>query len=398
MRRSEAVMRRPNVEVSKRGQTVPILIAVLAAAVIAYGVRSEPERTWPNLLLDGFYVLSLSVSAMFFLASTRLTGARWSAGLRRVPEALMLTIPVAAALLAIVFFGRETLYVWAEPGGLSHEHGEAGRKFYLEPGFAFARMFLTLVVWGLFAWMFRRASIAQDGEPAKNLEHHSRLNKIAAAFIIVFAILFTLGAYDWIISLDPTWFSTMFGVYVFAGSFVQGIAAITLAVVMLRERGALREVATEHQLHDLGKMLFAFSIFWAYIWVCQYLLIWYGNIPEEVTHYLKRTNGPWLFLFALNFIVNWLVPFVVLMPVRAKKDPRVLRAVSVLLLVGRWLDWYLLIMPSVWSAPHIGPIEVAVAAGYAAIVWLLFVRNLSRAPLVPTNDPILAAERLQGAH
>jgi hypothetical protein len=254
----------------------------------------------------------------------------------------------------------------------------------------------VLLLWIVFAWLFRRTSLEQDRNPRSSLAYHYRLNRYAAAFVVVFAFSFTLGAYDWIISLDPSWFSTMFGIYVFAGTFVAGIAAVTLAAVVLRERGFLSNVVTDHHLHDLGKMLFAFSTFWAYIWTCQYLLIWYGNIPEEVTHYVKRTNGPWLWLFGLNLIVNWMIPFAVLLPARAKRNTMALKIVCVLLLCGHWLDLYILIMPSmgspVWSRPVIGFPEIAIAAGYSSLLYLLFIRSLAAAPLVPLSDPVLAAE------
>jgi hypothetical protein len=189
----------------------------------------------------------------------------------------------------------------------------------------------------------------------------------------------------------------MYAVYVFAGTFVQGIAAVTLAIVVLKEHGPLRDSVSDHQLHDLGKMLFAFSTFWAYIWVCQYLLIWYGNIPDEVTHYVARTNGPWLFLFALNLIANWVAPFLVLLSVRAKCTTRVLKVIAVLLLGGHWLDLYLLATPSIWSTPKFGLLEITIAAGYLALIFLVFTRSLGQAPMVPVHDPILAYEHAHAA-
>jgi hypothetical protein len=220
------------------------------------------------------------------------------------------------------------------------------------------------------------------------------LNRFAAAFAAVFVVSYTVCSYDWIAALEPSWSSTMFGVYLLAGTFLQGLAAITLATVRLSRSGDLAAVVKPDHLHDLGKMLFGFSIFWAYIWLCQYLLIWYANIPDEVTHYWKRTNGWWLSLFALNVILNWAIPFFALLPARPKRNARVLGVVAVVILCGRWLDLYVLIMPESWSAPRLGLFEVVIASGYAALMFLLFVRSLSRAPLVPVNDPILAAEEL----
>ncbi len=379
-----------------RIRLVASALILLGAGAAVYGLRYE-AYAWPALLLNGTYIVSLSLSALFFLAIQRATGARWSASLRRIPEAFTMVLPVASILVLALFVGRQTIFPWNHPGAFDQAPAIAGKVQYLQMPWVVARTVIALAVWTGFALFMRRTSLSQDRSPDLSLKLHERLTRCAILFVPVFAVTFSLFAFDWLISLEPDWFSTMFAVYVFAGTFVQGIAVVTLATVLLKERGPLGRFVSERQLHDLGKMLFAFSTFWAYIWVGQYLLIWYGNIPDEISHFVSRTNGPWLYLFAANPIVNWVVPFVVLLSARTKQRPRVLIGISMVLLLGHWLDLYLLIMPSFRRTPGLGWSELPIAAGYLALVYLLFARALTRAPMVPLNDPILNYEEV-GQH
>jgi len=385
-----------SIQLSSRTRFVAGFLIGMGMVGAVYGVWIAPERAWPNLLLDGFYIASVGVSAMFFLATQRVTGARWSASLRRVPEAFISVLPASAVLIALIFLGRQLLYPWTHAGAMAAEPAFAGKLRYLQPQWVYMRAVMVFAVWLIFAWMFRRTSREQDAIPERSLVLHQKLTAYSVIFVPIFALTLTIAVFDWLLSTDPRWFSTMYAVYVFAGTWVQGIAAVTLAVIVLKQRGPLENSVSDHQLHDLGKMLFAFSTFWAYIWVCQYLLIWYGNIPEEVTHYVSRTNGPWIYLFALNLLVNWVIPFLVLLSIRTKRTPRVLKTVAILLLFGHWLDLYLLVMPAIWTTPKIGVLEVTIAAGYVALLFLIFTRSLGKAPLVPCNDPILAYERWHG--
>ncbi len=388
---------------SSRNQTIALALVGLGAVVAIYGVIADPKRVWPSLLLNGFYFASLALSALFFISTQRLTGARWSASLRRIPEAFMTALPYGAVLLALVYFGRHWIFPWTDPNAFVHEplrNGKpvAGHVEYLQTSGVFLRVLVSVALWALFGWLFRKLSLEQDQNPSQNMAIHRRLNKLAPIFVIIFAISFTLVSYDLIISLEPKWTSTMFGLYTFAGLFVCGIAAVTLATLYLRENSPLRDWIADHQIHDLGKMLFAFSTFWAYIWTCQYLLIWYGNIPDEVPHFVRRTSGPWLFLFLANMAINWIVPFFTLLSVKAKCTTKVLKFICVLVLCGHWLDLYMLIMPAQWDAPKI-LLELPIAAGYAGLLYFIFARGLAQAQLVPVNDPILLAElQTQPAH
>jgi hypothetical protein len=374
-------------------ETAPRNVAcglVLAGAVAAaVGVAGDPQRTWPGLLLNGFYMIAVAVAGMVFIALQYLSGAAWCAGIRRIPEAMMSALPVSAVLMLSLFFGRDWIYPASRAGADAAAPAAAARALYLSAPFFFGRMTLFVVVWTVFAFLVRRTSLQQDDDAAPR--HHRRMVRYSAAFAVVFAISFSLASFDWIMSLDPHWTSTIFAVYMFAGLLVQGVAAITLTVVLLRERGYLAGVVNENHLHDLGKLLLAFSTFWAYIWFSQYLLIWYANIPEEITYYASRTGGSWIALFLLNVVVNWAVPFVVLLPRSSKRNPVVLKWVAILILAGRWLDLYLTVMPQVMAAPSVGPADVLIAAGYAGVFFLVAARALARVPLVPLNDPCLRA-------
>ena len=376
-------------------QRVPIALIAVGVIALVVGLVTAAERTWMNLLIDGFYMLSLGVSCLFFFATQRLANARWSVPIRRIPEAFSLVLPAAAALMVVLAFGFHALYQWTDPAKLVEDHAlvHAGRETYLAPTFVYVRMVVVVALWLVFAIRIRRLSLAADASREAGLAAHTRLNRYAAVFTPLFAITFTIAAYDWIISLDPKWFSTMFSVYVFAGSNVQGIAAIALATVILKRKrmfGTAGPLITDDLIQTLGTMMLAFSTFWAYIWVCQYLLIWYSNIPEEVTYYMTRSSAPWLPVFLGGFVISWVIPFFTLLPRNNKRSLRVMTAMSILILVGRWLDLYIMVTPGKSASPQFGILEIAMAAGLVGAIYLIFIRGLSRAPLVASHDPVLA--------
>jgi hypothetical protein len=354
-------------------------LGVLAAAA---GIVHSPLRAWSNLLLCEVYILCLALAGALFISIEHLSGAGWSAVLRRVPEAMMSVLPVAAVLVLPLFLGRHVLYPRA---GL--HVADPSKAVFLSTPFVAARTVVALAAWVLLARTLRRASLRQDVVPG--LSGHHLMVRYSAIFVVVFAVTLSLAGVDWLMALDPHWASTVFAVYVFAGLLVSGIAALTLIVILLQWSGHLRGIVREAHLHDLGKLLLTFTTFWAYIWLSQYLLIWYGNLPEEVTYYARRTAAPWTAPFVLNLVVNWAVPFLVLLPRAAKRSPRVLGGVCALLLVGHWLDLYLLIMPETMEIPVFGPLELLLPLGYAGLFVYLTARALAEAPLVPLGDPHL---------
>jgi hypothetical protein len=234
-----------------------------------------------------------------------------------------------------------------------------------------------------------KTSRAQDIDG--DVAHSYRNAKLSAIFMIALALTFLGATFDWLMSVQPEWYSTIFGWYNFAGSFVSGLAAMTVIVIVLRRAGAFRGLITEHHLHDLGKYCFAFSTFWAYLWLSQYILIWYSNIPEETSFYARQMSGGWLSLFLLNLALNWIIPFLTLMPRAAKRSEGVLLKVCAVLLVGHWLDLYLIVLPTKSGAtPPFGIWEAGIFIGALALFFLWVFRSLGRAELVPLKDPTLA--------
>lgn len=365
--------------------TCKILIGI-GAVSLAAGLIWTPQRLWAGVLLNSFYLLGLALGAMFLIATLYLTGARWGVALRRIPEAMAGLLPWAAFGIGLVIVVRPSLYpAFADP----EEYAFVGFKaFWLNYRFFLVRAAIYIGIWLGFMIAILRNSRAQDRDG--DLIHTRNNTALSAVFLVLFALTVWLASFDWIMSLEPRWFSTMFGVYNFAGLFSSAIACIIVIVVWLRRQGALRGIVTDDHLHDLGKLLLAFTTFWAYIWFCQYMLIWYANIPEETSYFIVRTSGSWGPLFVLNILLNWGVPFLALLPRGTKRNGDILVKIAVVVLMGRWLDLYLMIFPGVAvDGPMLGIPEIGLSLGAAGLFGLILVKGLGRWPLVPLRDPCL---------
>lgn len=357
------------------------------AAALAWGLLRDPSRAWANVLVGNFYLLSLGLAALFFIAINHLTSSSWWVALRRIPEAMIAIIPVMIVPMLLLYFGRHDLYHWSHPNVVHHDPILAGKSPWLNTGFFFARMAFFLGIWTLFAHLIRRQSLKQDTAPGEGPQ--LRMNRLSAIFIPIFAISLSLASFDWLMSIEPHWYSTIFAIYTFSGLFLHGLAVIALIATFLIDRGYLENVINENHLHDLSKLILAFSTFWVCMWVNQYMLIWYSNIPEETSYYILRTNQDWHWLFMLNIVVNWVVPFLILVMRRAKRSTSVLKKVCCLLVVGHWIDLYLMVTPAVVKTRGNGILELLIALGYGALFFLVTSLALSRAPLVARNDPYL---------
>jgi hypothetical protein len=359
-----------------------ILVPAGAIAVL-FGLIRQPSLTWASLLIAGYLLTGFGLAGIVFVAIQFACGAGWSTAFRRVPEAMSMILPVGATLLLVVLLCHPSAYPWT-----SHPPHRGFQEFWLRRPFFLLRAAIYVAAWIGFAATIVRTSRLQDTD--RSIGHTRKNVSLSVIFLIVFAVTFWLASFDWVMSLEPNWASTIFGIYNFAGMFSGGLALLILFVLWLRESGPLRDFVNEEHLHDLGKLLFAFCTFWMYIWFSQYMLVWYADISEETAYYVPRLHNAWAPLFLLNMVLNWVVPFAALLPRGTKRSPRALGRVAAVVLAGRVLDVYLLIAPPlVGSRPAFGVGVMGALAGAGGILVLAFYRGFRAAASVPLNDPYL---------
>lgn len=374
-----------------------VLMAIGALAFITE-VRSDPTQAYAAFLINHFVFMGLALAGVFFTALHHLVGSTWSVVVRRVAEAFASCLPVALVTFLVIAFGVPFLakpgiaqiYSWSGPEIAQGETvGHLSKGGWLTPQFFIARNLGALAIWLFFAWRFNRNSIRQDTEHAPEASRMSL--RLAPPFILLFAFTLTFAAFDLLMSLEPTWSSTIFGVYCFAGIWQSGLAAITIVVVLLRRQGALDGIVSRVHYHDLGKYLFAFSVFWTYIAFSQFMLIWYANLTDEVEWLIHRTFTGWGQVGILMATLRFAVPFFVLMHQKTKENETVLLAVGTAILVGQWLDIYWIVMPALsQESVVLGWTEIGITLGFIGLYGWRLLAFLGRYPVAASGDPLYA--------
>jgi len=381
----------------KAGLVAAAAGALAVAAVLALAA-GDPRQALASYLVAFLYWLSIALGGLFFNLAMLASRAGWCVVVRRLAEHLAGTLWLYALLFVPLAVGAA--YVWPWWGGADPAADPilAGKAGWLDPGFFWLRSAVYLAAWALLGWWFRRRSLAQDasGDPGVT----RRLQALAAPAILVYALTQTFAAFDWIMSLDPHWYSTIFGVYFFAGQAVAIFSLLALLAMALerggkaeggeRRPGPLAGVVTVEHYHDLGKLLFAFVVFWAYIAFSQFMLIWYANIPEETVWYAHRLEHGWEGATWALAIGHFVLPFFFLLPRGVKRKRSTLAAAAVWMLVVHYLDLYWLAMPAIHPEgfrPHLLDLVALLGIGGLALGALAFA--LARPALVPIGDPRL---------
>jgi len=344
-------------------------------------------------LVNFCFCITVSLGALFFVVLQHLTRAGWSVAVRRLAEVLAAAIPFWAVLflpiLLLVLVGSGSLYPWNDAAHVEHDPLLQAKAPYLNAPFFAVRAVLYFAVWALLARFYWRHSVAQD--ETGDQSHSVRMQRWAGPAMIAFAVTVTFAAFDWLMSLDPHWFSTIYGVYFFAGCTVGAFAALAVIAVLLQKAGYLQDSITVDHYHDIGKFLFGFVFFWGYIAFSQYMLIWYGNLPEETTWYRVRQTGLWGHVSLALVFGHLFIPFFGLLSREVKRRKPLLAFWAAWMLVFHWLDVYWLVMPSLQpEGPPISAIDLCLLAGMACLYAAGVLRVAIVRSLVPLRDPRLA--------
>jgi len=372
-----------------RGKYRNILLTVIAAGLIVVLAAiifsgHDGARIWANVLLNNLFFTGIALGAAFFVAVHRVAWSGWHILIQRIPDSMTAFLPFAFILMLIMYFGMNDIYSWSDQA--NHNELLEGKRAWLNIPFFFIRMVFYFTGWIALTWLMRKNSDSFIN--SNDIKYHNRRKLFACLFLVFYAVTVSASSWDWIMSLDPLWFSTIFGWYVFISMFVTSLAFITLLTWVLKRLGYLKFLREDH-VHDMGILLFSFSIFWTYLWYAQYELIWYGHLPEETTYYITRLHD-FKAVFYINLGVNFIVPFFGLIRLKSKQQLGWVAIISAILLAGHWLDYWLMIMPgAAGEKAGIGLIEIFTTVLYAGVFILIVLKSLSTGPLVLKNDPFI---------
>lgn len=378
-------------ELNRNNKLIPMVLMAIGLVAIVTGFMTDKTRTWATLLHNNFYFTAIALCGTFFVAVQYVAQAGWAIGIKRVPEAMGSYLKFGMLFALVIFLlGGHDIYHWThhdlyDPNSEMYDPILAGKQGFLNTPFYIIRLIIYGLIWVGFTMMLRKQSLLED--QMGNLEPFRRSVTISAIFIVLFAITTSTGSWDILMSIDAHWYSTLFGWYTFAGLFVSGLSMMCLFILYLKGKGYMDHV-NENHLHDVGKFMFAFSVFWTYLWFSQFMLIWYANLPEEVIYYQVRWEN-FRSLWVANLLINFCAPLFILMTRDAKRQQAILWVAGIIILIGHWLDVFLMVTPGVLGKDwHIGFIEVGSMAFFLGLFLWSTLHELSKASVVPKNHPM----------
>jgi hypothetical protein len=375
-------------ELPKKFQTIGTVLFIIGLIGVAAAYLTDGSRSAFNNIIMLMFLTSIGLGSLFLVSVEFVAGAIWSTPFRRIPEFLSSILLILPVVVVPLLFKLGDIFHWMHPEVVESDKILTGKAPYLNVNFFIVRVIIFIILWIIFYHFITKNSKKQDASFDQSLTKKNI--KLSAAFIPVFGITISFTSFDWLMSLEPHWFSTIFGVYYFSGSILAAFAAVTLIVVWLNENGYLVKGLTSDHYYSLGAFMFAFTNFWAYIAFSQFLLIWYANLPEETFWFLQRWEGSWVYFSVGLIFVRFVIPYFGLISQPSKMDPKRLMIMSVWLLFAHWYDLYWLAMPNYSKGGVLFSwIELSFPLLTVGIVILLFIKISKKNNLVPIGDPKL---------
>jgi len=391
---------------AKLTRTSLILIAIGVLALIGGAVTllsgsstdTDKARFWLVLLHDSVFFMLITAVSIFIQSAAALAQGGWIVAYKRVTEAIGANLWVFGTIAALVMFiivftfrvgphHLNTIYPWVTPNG---DKIIEGKSAFLNVGMFVGFTLITISLWSFFGFKMRALSLAQENAAQNSSKIYWKVFRLGGLFLLVYALSqMSTSPWFWIMSIQSHWYSTLFSWYTFASAFVSGMSLILLWVIYLKNQGNLILVTKEH-MHDLGKFMFAFSIFWTYLWFAQFMLIWYANIPDETVYFNLREQGPYTVIFFSAFIINFVMPILILMARPSKRNYFTVTFMALMIIFGHWLDFYQMIMPGPLKSDwHINWYEIGVFMGFCGIMINVVSRTLAKSNLIPQNHLLL---------
>ena len=371
-----------------RLQIPALVVGVLAIVALVVGAMSNPDQFFRSYLFGFIFWLEVALGSLAILSIQYLTGGVWGMLIRRNLEASAKTLPILALGFLPIAFGIHHLYSWTHPEHVTGDPVLQWKAPYLNPQFFYIRAAVYFIVWSFAA--LRLVSLARTHEDTLSPWTALKMRRIAAFTLVFLALSLTFAAVDWVMSLEPHWFSTMYGINFMVGSLLSAHAIAILVLVRNSRLPGVLGAWTRIHFRDLGNLLLAFTMLWAYTNFCQFLLIWYGNLREETPWYIRRSQGGWLYIGAALLILHFFVPFFLLLNRPMKEKPGRLAFVATLLLVMHFIDLFWVIMPAFYQEGfHIHWLDIAAPVAIGAIWFFVYLNTLKRRPLLPTHEPYI---------
>lgn len=373
-------------ELWTRGRNAIAFVALISSVATLSGFFLAPERFYQSYLVGFLFAIFIILGGMFFVQVQYLTGSAWSVPMRRIAENMIVTVPLGFLLFLPIILGQHHLYEWSHADVVAKDVLLQAKSAYLNSRGFSIRALVFLSIWSLWSWRIYQQSTKQD--KTHSLEQMHTISRWSAPGLLVLFLSATLASFDWSMSLDPHWYSTIFGLYCLAGGALSFICVWTLICLGLRGKNVLSNTITIEHYHDLGKWMFALTVFWAYISFSQYLLIWYANIPEETIWFMHRFEGSWSWVSGALLFGHFVIPFFVLISRASKRNRKILRFAAIWLLAFQFVDFYWQVMPTFHKAGlAVHWLDLAAPAAIISAFALAFWGRMKAHALLPVGDP-----------